>query len=153
MASYLSFFALVWWVWASQVAYNVRFRQSDWLHRLFVFLQLLVFCALAAFTNNFDVTNGISNNVKEQDQMQQLQLEDFYSQQDIAVSNYRNGRLPTLNARGISITMALSRTILLAQYLLSAYTINPSSSSPAYSSGSFVPRPKERCFLRRGNPS
>lgn len=109
----------MWWVWASQVAYNVRFRQSDWLHRLFVFLQLLIFCALAAFTNNFDITNGISNNSKQQNQMLEMQLEDFYTQQDIAVGNYRNGRLPTLNARGISITMALSRMILLAEYLLS----------------------------------
>ncbi|KAI5116985.1 hypothetical protein M0805_001594 [Coniferiporia weirii] len=121
VASYLSFFAMVWWVWASQVVYNVRFRQSDWLHRIFVFLQLLIFCALAAFTNNFDVTNGISNNTKQQDLITALQLEDFSSQQDIATANFRNNRLPTLNARGISLTMAFSRLVLLIQYALTLF--------------------------------
>jgi len=27
--SFMAFFALVWWIWASQVAYNVRFRTKD----------------------------------------------------------------------------------------------------------------------------
>ncbi|KAH8115896.1 hypothetical protein DFH11DRAFT_1245003 [Phellopilus nigrolimitatus] len=107
---------MVWWVWASQVAYNVRFRQADWFHRFFVFLQLLVFCALATFTNNFDITNGIANETNEQKIMTQLQLADFASHQDIAVANFRSSRLPTLNARGISLTMAFSRLVLLVQY-------------------------------------
>ncbi|KAI5116749.1 hypothetical protein M0805_001607 [Coniferiporia weirii] len=123
VASYLSFFAMVWWVWASQVAYNVRFRQSDWLHRIFVFLQLLIFCALAAFTNNFDVTNGILNNTQQQNLLTELQLADFSSQQDIAAANFRNNRLPTLNARGISLTMAFSRLVLLAQYALTVFHV------------------------------
>lgn len=110
---------MVWWVWASQVAYNVRFRQSDWFHRLFVFLQFLVFCALAAFTNNFDITNGIANDNVMQKKLIQLQLADFDTSQDIAAANYRGNRLPTLNARGISIVMALSRVVLLLQYLMS----------------------------------
>lgn len=144
VASYLSFFALVWWVWASQVCYNVRFRQSDWLHRVFVFLQLLVFCALAAFTNNFDITNGIANDAKEQNQMLQLQLSDYYTQADIAVANYRNGRLPTLNARGISITMAFSRLILFAQYALSTQITYPSFGPVANRRISLVSRSEER---------
>ena len=109
---------MVWWVWASQVAYNVRFRQSDWFHRLFVFLQFLVFCALAAFTNNFDITNGIANNNAAQKKLVEMQLADFDTMQDIAASDYRENRLPTLNARGISIVMALSRIVLLSQYLM-----------------------------------
>ncbi|KAL5524151.1 hypothetical protein ACEPAG_8324 [Sanghuangporus baumii] len=121
IASYLSFFALVWWVWASQVAYNVRFRQSDWLHRIFAFFQLVVFCALAAFTNNFDVTNGIVDDSNEEKKLADIQMEDFYSVQDVAAANFRNNRLPTLNARGISLTMAFSRLLLLMQYLLAFF--------------------------------
>ncbi|KAL5506911.1 hypothetical protein ACEPAH_6367 [Sanghuangporus vaninii] len=121
IASYLSFFALVWWVWASQVAYNVRFRQSDWLHRIFAFFQLVVFCALAAFTNNFDVTNGIVDDSDEEKKLTDIQMADFYSAQDVAVANFRNNRLPTLNARGISLTMAFSRLLLLVQYLLAFF--------------------------------
>ncbi|KAL5484798.1 hypothetical protein ACEPAI_7440 [Sanghuangporus weigelae] len=121
IASYLSFFALVWWVWASQVAYNVRFRQSDWLHRIFAFFQLVVFCALAAFTNNFDVTNGIVDDSNEAKKLADIQMADFYSAQDVAAANFRNNRLPTLNARGISLTMAFSRLLLLVQYLLAFF--------------------------------
>jgi hypothetical protein len=123
LASYLSFFALVWWVWASQVAYNARFRQSDWLHRLFVFLQLMIFCALAAFTNNFDITEGVSNDSTEAKLLAQAQLSDFSTSSDIAVAQFRQQRLPTLNARGISITMAFSRLLLLIQYVLGEIAI------------------------------
>ena len=121
IASYLSFFALVWWVWASQVAYNVRFRQSDWLHRIFAFFQLVVFCALAAFTNNYDVTNGIVDDSREEKKLMDIQMADFYSAQDVAAANFRNNRVPTLNARGISLTMGFSRLLLLVQYLLGEY--------------------------------
>lgn len=122
VASYLSFFALVWWVWASQVAYNVRFRQSDWLHRVFVFLQLLVFCGLAAFTNNFDITNGIVNNNKEEQLLQEVELSDFATPDEISVANWRAQRLPSMNGRGISMTMAFSRLLLMTQYALGEYT-------------------------------
>ena len=126
----------MWWVWASQVAYNVRFRQSDWLHRLFVFLQLLVFCALAAFTNNFDITNGIVNDNKEQQLLQKVQLMDFSTMNEIAVANWRANRLPAMNARGISMTMAFSRLLLLVQYTLgSSYNgdVHPSDADNIFS--------------------
>ena len=116
--SHCSFFALVWWIWASQVAYNVRFRQSDWLHRLFVLLQLLVFCILATFTKSFDVTNGLINNTKEHSILINLKSQGDSSLQDIAVEDYRPQRIATLNARGISMTIAFSRVVLLAQYLI-----------------------------------
>ncbi|THU82856.1 hypothetical protein K435DRAFT_440026 [Dendrothele bispora CBS 962.96] len=125
VTSYLSFFALVWWVWASQVAYNVRFRQSDWLHRLFIFFQVFVFCALAAFTNSFDVTNGISDNSSEDKQVSNLETiaigDQDISRPFLDVQNYRDERLPTLNMRGISMTMAFSRMLLLSQYLIAFY--------------------------------
>ncbi|KAF5337551.1 hypothetical protein D9758_016666 [Tetrapyrgos nigripes] len=119
--SYLSFFALVWWVWASQVAYNVRFRQSDWLHRAFIPFQVFVFCALAAFTSDFDITNGISDKSKADQQVERFeQARPFTSvtkpSQD--VQKFRENRLPTLNMRGIAMTMAWSRFLLLVQYFV-----------------------------------
>ncbi|KAF5335607.1 hypothetical protein D9758_017258 [Tetrapyrgos nigripes] len=119
--SYLSFFALVWWVWASQVAYNVRFRQSDWLHRAFIFFQVFVFCALATFTSDFDITNGISDQRKADQQVEHFEQADPFNSvtkpsQD--VQKFRENRLPTLNLRGIAMTMAWSRLLLLVQYLV-----------------------------------
>jgi hypothetical protein len=32
--SYVCYFIFVWWIWVAQVAYNVRFRQADALHKI-----------------------------------------------------------------------------------------------------------------------
>ena len=111
----------MWWIWASQVAYNVRFNNDDWLRRLFVCLQLIVFGALAAFTNDFDVFNGIQGN-GDQGLLNELQRDEFASGANIAAGNERQQRLPILNSRGICIVMALSRLLLLAQYLTCKWT-------------------------------
>jgi hypothetical protein len=113
--SYLSFFLLVWWIWASQVAYNLRYRQADWLHRIWVFIQLFNFSALAAFTNQFDVTNGIADNA-DYTRARQLLLDHRFEASLLEAFQFRDSRLPWLNARGVSLTMALSRLLLLAQY-------------------------------------
>ncbi|THU93351.1 hypothetical protein K435DRAFT_799765 [Dendrothele bispora CBS 962.96] len=125
VVSYLSFFALVWWIWVSQVAYNVRFRRADWMHRLFVFLQFFVFCGLAAFTRDFNVTDGIVNNFQKENQIDTLEREAFQDDQ-VAIplldaQKYRDDLLPKLNSRGISIVMALSRFLLLVQYSVAYY--------------------------------
>ncbi|KAF5344611.1 hypothetical protein D9758_013911 [Tetrapyrgos nigripes] len=124
LASYVSFFALVWWIWASQVAYNVRFRQADWLHRLFIFLQVFAFCGLATFTLDYDVTHDLSDDVEAEEMREtRLQIEAFGEVQRpwINVQRARSSRLPTLNARGISVTVGLSRVFLLVQYLIAYY--------------------------------
>ena len=64
------------------------------------------------------MTNGVIDNVQEQNILTQLKFQDFLSQIDIEVQNYRNDRIPTLNARGISMTIALSGVVLLAQYVI-----------------------------------
>ncbi|THU93348.1 hypothetical protein K435DRAFT_967342 [Dendrothele bispora CBS 962.96] len=125
VASYLSFFALVWWIWASQVAYNVRFRRADWMHRLFVFLQFFVFCGLAAFTRDFDITDGIKDDSQKENQADTLERQSFQDDQ-VAIplmkaQKYRDNLLPKLNFRGISIVMALSRLLLLIQYSVAYY--------------------------------
>ncbi|THU93354.1 hypothetical protein K435DRAFT_861585 [Dendrothele bispora CBS 962.96] len=125
VASYLSFFALVWWIWASQVAYNVRFRRADWMHRFFVFLQFFVFCGLAAFTRDFNITNGILDDSQKENEADILERQS-YQDDRIAIpllkaGKYRHNLLPKLNFRGISIVMALSRLLLLIQYSVAYY--------------------------------
>jgi hypothetical protein len=34
--SYVCYFMFVWWIWVAQVAYSMRFRQADVLHRIWV---------------------------------------------------------------------------------------------------------------------
>lgn len=120
LLSYLSFFILVWWIWTSQVAYNLRFRQSDWLHRIYVFLQLAIFSALAAFTRNFDITAGLLDD-DDLPATTQLLLQLGDDENNLQAFQFRDNRLPKLNARGIAMTMALSRLLLLVQYIVVCY--------------------------------
>lgn len=93
----------------------MRFRQADILHRIWMFLQLVVFAALAAFTKEFDITNGLVN-----DEAEQTQLDEALSLTAEASSAlmFREGRLSLLNAEGLSLVMMLSRALLLLQYLV-----------------------------------
>jgi hypothetical protein len=116
--SFVSFFVLVWWIWASQVAYNLRYRQADWIHRIWVFLQLIIFSILAAFTLDFDITNGISSPDADAANTQQSLLDSGQDQSSINASNFRDSRLPKVNAKGLAMTMAASRLLLLVQYLV-----------------------------------
>ncbi|THU99852.1 hypothetical protein K435DRAFT_936902 [Dendrothele bispora CBS 962.96] len=87
MATYATLFGIIWWTWASQVAYNVRFRQPDWFHRVMIFPQVFAFCALPAFVENFNITT-----VKTM--------------------------LDENSTARISMTIGISRVVLLVQYLV-----------------------------------
>ncbi|KIM71618.1 hypothetical protein PILCRDRAFT_751872 [Piloderma croceum F 1598] len=119
--SYVCYFIFVWWIWVAQVAYSMRFRQADVLHRIWVFAQLIVFSALAAFTRDFDITSGISKDTDDTlaDAIStQAGIED---QNGLVAYEFRDNRLLVLNARGVSMTMALSRLLLLLQYAVVFY--------------------------------
>ena len=115
--SYISYFALAFWIWASQVAYNIRFQMPDWFHRLWTVLQLSVFCALAAFTSEFNVTAGLRAD-KDEAEMESLRTLDGFTADDISATSFRETILPNLNGKGISAVLAVSRFLLLIQYLL-----------------------------------
>jgi hypothetical protein len=101
------------------VAYNLRFRQADWLHRIYVFLQLIIFSALAAFTRNFDITACLLPvNEDEIALRTQLLTQLGLTSDDLEAIQFREDRLPRLNARGVSMTMAISRLLLLVQYCI-----------------------------------
>ena len=82
-----------------------------------MFLQLIVFCALAAFTKDFDITNGLVNNDAEQQELDE-ELSFIVGVQDSNAIKYREDRLPLLNAKSLSLVMAISRLLLLIQYLV-----------------------------------
>ena len=85
-----------------------------------VFAQLIMFCALAAFTRDFDITTGIAANpdaALADALFIQAGTEDQYG---LVASRFRSNRLPQLNARGLSLTMAYSRVLLLLQYSVGA---------------------------------
>ena len=64
------------------------------------------------------MTYGLVNDAKEHNVLTQLEAQNYWSKQDIDVNDYRNNRIPTLNASGISMTIAFSRVVLLAQYVI-----------------------------------
>jgi hypothetical protein len=114
----MAFLGLTWWIWASQVLYNVRYRQGDWLHHLFIILQLLIFCSLAAFAGGFDIGQGIVP-----DDTAETSLESMFASSStsfisgtLTTENERSNFLSRVNSTGISTVMALSRIVLIVQY-------------------------------------
>jgi hypothetical protein len=86
-----------------------------------MFLQLAVFCALAAFTKDFDITNGLVPD-RQQDEANRLLSGEVIIQDFVTAVQFRQNHLPLLNAKGVSITMASSRVLLLVQYCVGEYS-------------------------------
>ncbi|KAF7976379.1 hypothetical protein HWV62_6951 [Athelia sp. TMB] len=95
---------------------SMRYEPSD----MQVFVQLIVFSAMAAFTDAFDITNGIASD-PTQGQINNLLSYGGFNKGDVSAQMFRNNRLPVLNARGISMSMGLSRMVLLIQYLAACF--------------------------------
>ncbi|KAJ1304851.1 hypothetical protein OPQ81_005984 [Rhizoctonia solani] len=108
--SYVVFFIMAWWMWVSQVLYNVDFYSNDWFHLLFMFLQLLVFGALAATTRGFDISNYILHSPGSTE----LHVYDIMT---IEPERYKAERLTKISLRVITLVVALSRAFLLIQHL------------------------------------
>ncbi|CAE6448074.1 unnamed protein product [Rhizoctonia solani] len=108
--SYIAFFITAWWLWVSQVSYNINFYTDDWFHLLFVFLQLLVFGALAATTRGYDVTNYILRSPGSSE----LETYDITT---ISPDRYAAEHLTKLSLRVITFVVALSRILLLIQHI------------------------------------
>ncbi|KAF8597704.1 hypothetical protein BDV93DRAFT_527205 [Ceratobasidium sp. AG-I] len=114
--SYAVFFSMVWWMWVSQVSYDIRFYSNDWFHRCMVFLQLCTFGALAAFTNKFDVTAYVGGDDSDPFQTQLDNLEGVSkSQQD--ANQAASNRIPELSFLGIAVLIGISRALLCLQYI------------------------------------
>ena len=63
------------------------------------------------------MTNGVANDVQKHNLITRVELE-YSSHQLVEAEEYRNNRIFNLNSRGISMTIAFSRVILLAQYVI-----------------------------------
>ncbi|KAG9088584.1 hypothetical protein FRC06_001957, partial [Ceratobasidium sp. 370] len=114
--SYATFFSMVWWMWVSQVSYDIRFYSNDWFHRIFVFLQLCVFGALSAFTSNFDVTAYIGADVNDPFVVILNQIKGVSAAQQ-AANEVADDRYPQIAFIGIAFVIAISRALLCIQYI------------------------------------
>ncbi len=69
---------------------------------------LIVFSGMAAFTNNFDITSGLWGDGGELEEIARISTAlNIASVSDIDASAHREGGLPILNSRGISLVMDL----------------------------------------------
>jgi hypothetical protein len=82
------------------------------------FLQLVVFAGMAAFTNSFDITEGLVPSSSDAQLIKDITFNLTGSTADLVAEETRNNRLPILNDRGISIVMGCSRLLMLAQYIM-----------------------------------
>ncbi|CAE7060715.1 unnamed protein product [Rhizoctonia solani] len=109
--SYIAFFLVVWWLWASQTLYNVHFYTNDWLHLLLIFLQLIIFGLLAATTRGYDVTAYIMHSPGISTLKSNLTIADM-----VDPDQYQADRLAEYSLRVIALTLAISRTLLWIQH-------------------------------------
>ncbi|KAH7338473.1 hypothetical protein B0J17DRAFT_662609 [Rhizoctonia solani] len=109
--SYIAFFLVVWWLWASQTLYSVQFYTNDWVHLLFIFIQLIIFGLLAATTRGYDVTAYIlhSPGVSTLDPKM---IDDI-----VDPERYKADRVADYSLRVIAVSLAISRTLLWVQHL------------------------------------
>ncbi|KAF8609072.1 hypothetical protein BDV93DRAFT_551865 [Ceratobasidium sp. AG-I] len=108
--SYIVFFIIAWWMWVSQVFYSVDFYTDDWFHLLIVFIQLLIFGALAATTRGFDVSNYILHSPGSFT-WESTDLE------TTTPERYNIERVTKISLEAITVVVAISRLLLLIQYL------------------------------------
>ncbi|KAH7338475.1 hypothetical protein B0J17DRAFT_628955 [Rhizoctonia solani] len=110
--SYIAFFLVVWWLWASQTLYSIHFYTNDWVHLLSIFVQLIIFGLLAATTRGYDVTAYIrhSPGISTFDPQTMDEMVD--------PERYRADRVADYSLKVIAVSLALSRTLLWAQHLL-----------------------------------
>ncbi|CAE6483845.1 unnamed protein product [Rhizoctonia solani] len=101
--SYIAFFLVVWWLWASQTLYNVHFYTNDWLHLLLIFLQLIIFGLLAATTRGYDVTAYIMHSPGISTLKSNLTIADM-----VDPDQYQADRLAEYSLRVIALTLAIS---------------------------------------------
>ncbi|KZV84898.1 hypothetical protein EXIGLDRAFT_271926 [Exidia glandulosa HHB12029] len=98
VGSYIVFFTLVWAMWLQQTIYHTNFYTSDAYHRAVLLMQFIMLGFIAAFTDDFDVSLGIT-----------------------AASNDQQAIVKeTYGLRGfhaLSIIFFLSRLLLVASYL------------------------------------
>ncbi|QRW20611.1 low temperature requirement protein LtrA [Rhizoctonia solani] len=111
-ASYAVLFVIVWWLWASQVLYDMNFYTNDWFHFAAMFLQLGVFGLLSAATRGFDVTVYISHSPGMSGELDPKPMEDITDP-----SRYNSEMTARVSLRIIVFSIAISRLILLIQYL------------------------------------
>ncbi|CAE6410379.1 unnamed protein product [Rhizoctonia solani] len=110
--SYIAFFLVVWWLWASQTLYSIHFYTNDWVHLLSIFVQLIIFGLLAATTRGYDVTAYIRHSPGIST------LDPKTMEEMVDPERYRADRVADYSLKVIAVSLALSRTLLWAQHLL-----------------------------------
>ncbi|CAE6444567.1 unnamed protein product [Rhizoctonia solani] len=94
----------------------LQFYSNDWFHRIFVFLQLCVFGALAAFTSKFDVTAFVGSDDSDPAQ-RALDAFNNVSKDQQAANELAAQRIPEVSFFGIALVVGISRILLCIQYI------------------------------------
>ncbi|KAG8931939.1 hypothetical protein FRC02_001909 [Tulasnella sp. 418] len=103
VSSYAVFFAIMWQLWADQITYDIQFYTNDWFHRLIFISQLGIYAGLSSFTNEFDILWGLKGKTVR-----------YWRSDDDKLEYIRKANL---SFDGISCVLAISRGLLIVQYM------------------------------------
>ncbi|CAE6398529.1 unnamed protein product [Rhizoctonia solani] len=109
--SYIAFFLVVWWLWASQTLYSIHFYTNDWFHLLSIFVQLIIFGLLAATTRGYDVTAYILRSPGV-DILDPKTMDEMFDP-----DRYQKDRIASYSMRVIAFSLAASRAVHWSQHL------------------------------------
>jgi hypothetical protein len=90
------------------------------MHRIFAVLQFGILASMASFTNHFNIFFGLIPDNQSGLPASPVNFQvgtNFNSSSGFAWKT-RAGKLPVINAKGISFVMGASRLLLFVQYLL-----------------------------------
>ncbi|QRV88301.1 low temperature requirement protein LtrA [Ceratobasidium sp. AG-Ba] len=108
--TYVVFFTIAWWIWTSQVFYSIDFYTDDWFHLLVVFLQLIIFGALAAVTRGIDVSDYILHS-PDSAAWEPTDIE------SMTPEAYSADKVTMISFEAIALVLAFSRLLLLVQHI------------------------------------
>ncbi|KAH8930755.1 hypothetical protein BT69DRAFT_1345062, partial [Atractiella rhizophila] len=110
LASYTGFFVVIWWVWTSQILYDVRYQTSDIFHRLVKVAQLLIFSTFAAYSGYLELSYGIAANGADLDG---LSHDEELSRK---IQDAAEGSQKKKSLQAFALTYIVSRGLLSIQY-------------------------------------
>ncbi|KAH8926265.1 hypothetical protein BT69DRAFT_1331458 [Atractiella rhizophila] len=113
LVSYSGYFLVIWWIWNSQILYDIKYQTSDILCRIIKIYQLVLFATLGSYTENVDLTFPLSSDVTPQE----IEASGWETLQEAQVEVDAKDA-DTKNAlQALAIVYIISRVVLVLQYL------------------------------------
>ncbi|KAH8923478.1 hypothetical protein BT69DRAFT_1333822 [Atractiella rhizophila] len=113
LANYSGYFLTIWWIWNSQILYDIKYQTSDILCRIVKVYQLVLFATLGSYAANVDLTFPLSSDVSPQD----IAASGWETLQEAQVEVEGKNADTKAALQALAMVYIVSRAVLILQYL------------------------------------